>query len=360
MAIGLTGVLLLVLQFLPGDITTVVTIGAVVCIAWTGVAWFTHRAYSAGLRRAVVERTLYESTLDLGDATEEAALAELLASDDGRRVGLGLELLAGLTSPATEAELKRLLDDEEPQVRLAALAELAWPDGRSLSDADASRVMEALDGNGDLTAPATLRALRSCRSLPADVAVDQLLRHALHPDRSVGRTVLGALAAAGAAVSDDVDVVLRRVTADDAAHARRILTARLDPAIASSSILVRALDDELDLLRDRAFSVLTLTVGEVAARARRIFGEGDKSARALALEALDVAAGRDRALCVALVRPDLDDVGRLSALGGALVDGRRPSGWIGDLAADPADIWRSEWLRLCARHEEPGLRAPAD
>ena len=360
MAIGLTGVLLLVLQFLPGDITTVVTIGAVVCIAWTGVAWFTHRAYSSGLRRAVVERTLYESTLDLGDATEEAALAELLASDDGRRVGLGLELLAGLTSPATEAELKRLLDDEEPQVRLAALAELAWPDGRSLSDADASRLMEALDGNGDLTAPATLRALRACRSLPADVAVDQLLRHALHPDRSVGRTVLGALAAAGPAVSDDVDVVLRRVTADDVAHARRILTVRLDPAIASSPILIRALDDELDLLRDRAFSVLTITVGEVAARARRIFREGDKSARALALEALDVAAGRDRALCVALVRPDLDDVGRLSALGGAVVDGRGRSGWIGDLAADPADIWRSEWLRLCARHEEQGLRVPAD
>ena len=145
------------------------------------------------------------------------------------------------------------------------------------------------------------------------------------------------------------------------AHARRILTARLDPAIASSPILIRALDDELDLLRDHARSRCSPSPSvRWPPRARRIFRRGDKSARALALEALDVAAGRDRALCVALVRPDLDDLGRLSALGGAVVDGRRPSGWIGDLAADPADTWRSEWLRLCARHEEPGLPAPAD
>ena len=351
-AIGFTGVLLLVLQVLPGDIAVVVTIGTVVCIAWTVLAWFTHRAYSVGLRRAVVNRTLDESTLDLDEATDEAALAALLSSDDGRRVGLGLELLAGLTSPATEAELKRLLDDEQPRVRLAALTELAGSTGAALSGADASRLMEALDGDGDLTAPNTLRALRACRSLPPDVAVDRLLRHATHPDRTVGRAVLAALASAGPTATGEVDAVLERVAVDDTAHARRILSSRLDPTVNSSPTLIRALDDELELLRDRAFSVLGIRVGAVAAHARRIFRDGDKSAQALALEALEVAVGRDQALCLVLVRPDLDDARRLVALGGAV----SPAGstWIGDLAADPADLWRSVWLRLCARHEKAG------
>ena len=353
-AIGLTGVLLLVLQVLPGDIGVVVTIGMVICVAWTVLAWFTHRAYAVGLRQAVVKRTLHESTLDLGDATEEAALAELLSSDDGRRVGLGLELLAGLTSPATEAELKRLLDDEQPSVRLAALAELAGSSGALLSGADASSLMEALDGDGDLTAPATLRALRACRSLPPDVAVDRLLRHVTNPDRTVGRAVLAALAIAGPAVTRDIDEILEHVITDEVAHARRILSARLDPTVASSPVLMRGLDDELELLRDRAFSVLTMRFGDVAPHARRTFRDGDKSARALALEALDVAVGRDQRLCLALVRPDLDDIGRLGALGGAVVADSSGSTWVDDLATDPSDLWRSEWLRLCARHEEAG------
>ena len=358
-AIGLTGVLLLVLQVLAGDTAIVVAIATVVCIAWTVVAWFAHRAYSVGLREAVVKRTLHESSLDLGDATEQAALAELLASDDGRRVGLGLELLAGLTSPATEAELKRLLDDEQPNVRLAALAELAGPAGASLADADAASLMEALDGDGDLTAPATLRALRACRSLPPEIAVDRLLRCVTHSDRTVGLTVLAALAVAGPAATGEVDDVLEHVVADDMTHARRILSARLDPTVASSSILMWALDDELELLRQRAFSMLVISVGEVAARARRIFQEDNRSAQALALEALDVAVGRDRRPLLVLVRPDLDDAGRLAALGGALASGPSGSRWIDDLASDPADHWRSEWLRLCARHEESGVGTSA-
>lgn len=351
MAIGLTGALLLVLQVLPGGIPVVVVIAMLVCVVWTGVAWLAHRAYADGLRRVVVQRTLADTPLDLRDEGEAGALARLLASDDGREVGLGLDLLAGLASPATETELRRLLDDEQPAVRLAALAELAGSAGAPvLGRADAVTLMDALDGDGELTDPRTLRALRACRSLPGDVAVDRLLRHVDHPDRAAGLVVLDALAGARPDPSPKLDDALRRVIAADALHARRVLAARRTLALRASSPLDRALLDELALLRDRAMAVLTIRLGDVAARVGRTLRDGDSPARSLALEALDVAVGREDRPAFTLVRPDLDDAARLGALGGA-VDGGAPNACLEELASDPDDVWRSDWLAACARHQ---------
>ena len=167
-AIGLTGVILLVLQALPGGITVVVGVATVVAIAWTVVAWMANREYTEGLRQAVVKRILVESPLDLTDEREAESLRQLLRSDDGRQVALGLDLLAGLNSPARDAELKRLLDDDDPEVRLGALAGLARNDRLStLATADAATVIAALDGDGDLTSPVSLRAIGACaRYLP--------------------------------------------------------------------------------------------------------------------------------------------------------------------------------------------------
>ena len=150
-AIGLAGVILLVLQGVARGDNGVVAVATVVAIAWTAVAWMANREYTEGLRQAVVKRTLVESPLDLTDEREAEALRQLLRSDDGRQVALGLDLLAGLTSPAPDAELKRLLDDDEPEVRLGALAELARNERLStLSPADAAIVIAELDGDRDL------------------------------------------------------------------------------------------------------------------------------------------------------------------------------------------------------------------
>ncbi len=350
-AIGVTGALLLVLQVLPGDIAVIVTIAAVVCAAWTVVAWFAHREYGRGLRRVVVTRTLTDDTFDLHE-DETDSLARLLASVDTRDVGLGLDLLAGLASPATETELKRLLDDDQPSVRLAALAELAGPEGSSvLGRSDPARVIAALDDDGDLTDPDTLRVIRACRSLPGDVAVDRLSRHIEHPDRTVGRVVLEVLAAARAERSPGFDTALRKLVDEDTAHARRILTARRELALPSTTPLDRALRDELTLLQDRAVAVLAVRIGDVAVRANRAFREGDQAARALALEAIEHAVHRADRPCVALIRPDLDDDGRLAALGGMPIDGTVGRGWLDAIERDPDALWRSEWLAMCARHE---------
>ncbi len=359
LAIGFTGALLLVLQVLPGDVTVVIVIGVVVCAVWTAVAWFAHRAYDDGLRRVVVQRRLSDTPVDLGDERDADALARLLASDDGRQVELGLDLLAGLASPVGEAELRRLLDDDQPEVRLAALAELAGANGASVLGAiDPATLMNTLDGDGELDDPRTLRALRACRSLPGDVAVDLLLRHVDHRDRAVGLAVLRAIAGSAPEPSTRLDAALRELVAADALHARTILTARLALALPSSSALDRALDDEFVLLRDRALAVLTIHLGDVAARAERNLHSADGSTRALALEALDVAVARDDRPALTLVRADLDDRARLEALGGP-VDDRTPPAWLADMTSDPQGVWRSPWLSACAEHHLLEAGAPS-
>lgn len=350
-AIGMTGVLLLALQVLPGGITVVVTIAAVVCAAWTVVAWFAHREYGRGLRQVVLRRTYTDEAVDLQDEDDAESLARLLASDDTRAVGLGLDLLAGLASPATDTELKRLLDDEQPSVRLAALAELADPSGAAvLRRADATSAIRALDDDGDLTTPGTLRVVRACRSLPGDVAVDRLLRHVDHPDRAVGHVVLDVFAAAQPEMHPELDATLRRVVDEDVAHARRILTARQELSLPASAALSWALDDELSLLQRRAAAVLAIRVGDVATRAARTFGEGDQAARALALETLEQSVPREERRSLTLIRPDLDHDGRLAALGGPVVADDHAHGWLDAMSADPGSLWRSEWVSMCAVH----------
>jgi hypothetical protein len=350
-AIGMTGVLLLALQILPGGITVVVTIAAVVCAAWTVVAWFAHREYGRGLRQVILRRTYVDDALDLQDDDDASSLARLLASDDTRTVALGLDLLAGLASPATDTELKRLLDDEEPNVRLAALAELADPSGAAvLRRADAASAISALDDDGDLSAPATLRVLRACRSLPADVAVDRLLRHVDHPDRTVGLVVLNALAAARPPMLPELDSTLHRIVDDDIEQARRILTARRELALPAGAALVRALDEELSLLQHRVAAVLAIRIGDVASRAARTFSDGDQAARALALETLEQSVPRIERRCLTVIRPDLDDDGRLAALGGPVVGSE--NGWLEVIASDPDTRWRSEWVSMCALHAQ--------
>ena len=317
-----------------------------------------NREYTEGLRQAVVKRILVESPLDLTDEREAEALRQLLRSDDGRQVALGLDLLAGLTSPALDAELKRLLDDDEPEVRLGALAGLAR-NGRlsTLTAADAATVIAALDGDGDLTSPVTLRAIGACRALPPEIAVERLAPHIGHPDRAVGAVVLAALASAHASESPALTEALARTIGADADYAARIVTVRRALALDISGPLGRALDEELDLLRARAVSMLSIRHGDVARRAARAIvenGDGGRQ-RALALEALEVIAGRDSALAVILVRPDLDDEARLRALGG--VDRNRSAASIvDDLIADPDRVWRSEWVAACAIHHRERSR----
>ncbi len=351
-AIGAAGVILLVLQALPGGTMLVVIASTITAIVWTAAGWLATREYEAGLRRAVAERTLVDSPIDLGDEQEADALGRLLRSDDGRQVALGLDLLAGLTSPATDSELRRLLDDDAADVRLGALAELTGNERLStLSSTDAATVIAELDGDRDLASAITLRVIRACRALPSDVAVQRLTRHIGHPDRAVGAVVLAALANAGAVESPELARAMSQTARDDAAHAARVISAGRALALDPDEPLQRALQDEYDLLRSRALSILIIRHGDVARRAVRSFADSgdDGRQRALAIETLEVIAGRDDATALALVRPDLEDEDRLRALG-AVDRARSVAEVIDDLIDDPDEAWRSEWIGACAAH----------
>jgi hypothetical protein len=349
-AIGVAGVILLILQALPGGTMVVVVVATVAAIVWTTAGWMATREYAGGLRRAVVERTLVHAPIDLADEQESDALGRLLRSDDSRQVALGLDLLAGLTSPATDSELRRLLDDDEPAVRLGALAELAGNERLStLSPTDAATVLAELDGDEDLTSPVTLRVIRACRDLPPDIAVERLTRHVEHPDRAVGAVVLAALAGADAVESPELTEAIRETTLADGQHAARVIAVGKALASDSGEPIARALADEFDLLRARALSILVIRHGDVARRAVHAFAESgdDGRQRALAIEALEVIAGRDDTLALTLLRPDLDAESRLRALGGFDRVGSVEE-IIDDLIDDPDRVWRSEWVAACA------------
>ncbi len=357
-AIGVAGVILLVLQALPGGTMAVVIVSIVVAILWTAAGWIATREYAAGLRRVIVERTLVDAPIDLTDVQEADALDRLLRSDDGRQVALGLDLLAGLTSPAPDSELRRLLDDDEPEVQLGALAELTGNERLStLSRTDAAIVMAELDGDRDLRSPVTLGVIRACRDLPPDLAVERLTRHIGDSDRAVGAVVLAALADADAGESPELVEAIRATMRADGEHAVRIIAVGRALALDPGEPLRRALDDEFELLQSRALSILIIRHGDVARRAVRAFaGRGDDGKRrALAIETLEVTAGRDDVVALTLVRPDLDDDGRLRALGGSdrvlsVAD------VTADLIDDPNRVWRSEWIAACAAHHQEHSR----
>ena len=121
-AIGLTGVLLLVLEALDLGTEAVIVFGLVLGVIWTLVAARVYRSYTSSLGDEMRRRSY--STIDV-DAGDEPAVRRLLGSDDPRDVRLGLDLLAGVASPVADVELAILADHSDPDVRARALAQLA-------------------------------------------------------------------------------------------------------------------------------------------------------------------------------------------------------------------------------------------
>ncbi len=125
-AIGVSGVIILVLDALPFAVQAMVVATAITCAIWTGVAVLLYREYGSALVRALSRRPTLDGewAIDCHDPDEAAAMG-LLASGDEREVRLGLELLTAMASPALGAELERLVDDPRSEIRLAALVRLA-------------------------------------------------------------------------------------------------------------------------------------------------------------------------------------------------------------------------------------------
>jgi hypothetical protein len=207
----------------------------------------------------------------------------------------------------------------------------------------------------DATVPvpeSTLRLVRAARPGTPEQAEAVLAPYVEHPDRELGLAVLWALSADGAGASALAEEAFDRMLQAEAEHAARCLAAIA--AVEPAPVLERAIRDELDLLRQRVFALLTLRYGADAIHpaALGLAGE-DEGRRALALEILEVKLSRDEAaLVVPVVRTDLPESERLQMLQRSLtVPAADRSSVMAEIAADSDGRWRSFWLQSCAVYE---------
>ena len=180
-AIGVTGVLLLALNVLGFGTGGVIAFGLVLGVIWTAVATIVYRSYTRSLADEMRRRSL--SSLELDVAEDDAgAVRALLGSDDARDVRLGLDLLAGVSSPAQDVELRLIAEHADPEVRMRALALLAaHGDAGAAAEAAATvRDLATSDDARERRAVAALFAARGSAGHDVGVLADLLV------DRDLG------------------------------------------------------------------------------------------------------------------------------------------------------------------------------
>ncbi len=204
-AIGATGVLLLALSALDLGIGAVIVFGLGLGVGWTAVAVILYRSYTRALADEVRRTSLPIVDLEVAGSAD---VRGLLRSEDARDVRLGLDLLAGVSSPVLETELRRVAAHASPEVRVRALVALA-------EAGDDSAAAEARSLGHDLTRsddPADRRAAVAALTLGGAAKAEQAVLATLlaDPDLSVRAAALDAVGRGGEA---SPEVVHRVITA---------------------------------------------------------------------------------------------------------------------------------------------------
>lgn len=299
-AIGVTGVLLLALNMLDLGTGAVIGFGLALGVIWMVVAVLVYRSYRRALADEMRRRPL--ATGNLEAAADHTAVRALLRSDDARDVRLGLDLLAGVLSPASSVELGRLADHADPEVRVRAVVQLA-ASGERRAATEVGSLVDDLARSPD---PAERRAAATGLAARDVVSADPDLLITLldDPDPRVRAAALDA-------VSPDDGVepeVVRRVvslvaqprTAGIATAALLRLGNAAVPLLAAT--LARAgAPPRASLVRAAATAAITHGIAVIAPALH----DPDRAVVLAALDALDAAGGGD------VVPPEvLDDVFR--------------------------------------------------
>ena len=125
-AIGISGVLILVINALPAALVALILVTILVCGIWTWVAVVLYRAYAPALVAALDRRRHLDPDAAFEATADHVATArDLMASGDARAVRLGVELAGSMSSPRLAADLAVLSRDPDPAIRLPGLAGLA-------------------------------------------------------------------------------------------------------------------------------------------------------------------------------------------------------------------------------------------
>ena len=272
-AIGISGILILVLNALPFALTATIVVTTLVCVAWVWVGVLLYRAYGPALVQALHRRPLLVPFANV-DATaeDEAETLALLAGVDTRSTRLGLDLLATMSSPGLAAELGGLARDPRPDIRLSALAALAGSGdtaaGRRLSDEVADHLddedlavrcaaLDAVQATDVFAIAPAIAALRDPRSAGAAAGAIGRLGNAVVPAlaelldgvAAPAPPVVLRLVRASATQTEERDELLRRHVGHPDRELALAVTERLvapEPAnVPTAAALEAVLNDDL-------------------------------------------------------------------------------------------------------------------
>ncbi len=287
-AIGATGVLLLVLSALDLGTGAVIAFGLGLGVVWTAVAVRVYRSYTHALADEVRRSPL--PVIDLGVAGS-ADVRALLRSEDARDIRLGMDLLAGVSSPVLEVELRRVAAHSNPEVRVRALGALA-ESGDDLAATEATSLARELARSDD---PASRRAAATAFAWRDAVEVDRALLASLldDPDLSVRAAALDAVAPDDAT---DSEIVHRVVAAIRVARIAGRATAALgrlgEAAVAPLGAEVARGDVPRSVSLVRAAAAMTPSHGVWIVQPA--LDDPDRVVVLAALDALDAAQGGER------------------------------------------------------------------
>jgi hypothetical protein len=284
LAIGVSGVVILLLNLLPNPLPVTITVMVLVCAAWSWAAFALHRSYRPALVDAMRRRSaLDEDARVAGSAEEVAAARRLAARGEAGAVRLALEVVAGMDRPAPLPELVALVDDPDPEVRLSALAGLAESGDESARE---RLTREAVAAAGSAEPSVRGRAATVLGRIDPANRAGLLAALLADADPGVRGHALSAVTAEDAAVALEpaLDALRRPETAAAAALAVRGLGVAAVPALEA------ALEDPESAARPWLLRLVS-TVEESPERDRVLVGHAAHPDPVVGLAVLEALAG---------------------------------------------------------------------
>lgn len=233
-AIGSTGVILIVASALGLGFTFIALTSLALCLVWTAAGLALYRGYRARLVASLRQRVVEPAALTL-DGPTLGALDGLLASDDDADVRLALDTLAAAEDGKAGALLRERLDtlaaDPRPARRAEALRRLATLPAGVGQAGSADHARTAAIGRAALDDPApdvraAAVALLARRASPDDADAIAIARLADDPDRGVAvAALLAGLDATGPTSRDARSRLTGLAASPDVAERRRLAQA---------------------------------------------------------------------------------------------------------------------------------------
>lgn len=187
-ALGFVGVLLLILNSLPGDSQIyIVFLTAVLSIAWLGISLAVYRSYQGSLVGILRRQVLGDGELLLQDPATQAVLDQLLHSSRPFEAFLALDVLERASHPSLDERLVELLEHPVEAVRVEALRRIE----QRRPTAALPQVEAAVQGENPVAVQAA--ALRALAALTEGDANEHLVQRLEDDRREIRQAAVSGL-----------------------------------------------------------------------------------------------------------------------------------------------------------------------